>query len=281
MPLVTPKDLLAKIKDKNMAVGAFNVHNMDYTQAVVKAAEETNTPVIMMLGQPILKYANLDMLATIAIHAAKNSTQDIAIILDHGKNMDDINRCIELGISVMFDGSHLPFEENVRQTKAIVEKAHAKGLSVEGELGSLAGIEDIDECAVENLTDPEKAKIFVESTGIDCLAIAIGNCHGKYAKPPVLDFERLKKIKALVDIPIVLHGGSDLPIETSIKAINLGIKKFNIGTDLKYAMCNSLKELLNRDPMPFQPQDTFGIAREATKEVTKQKIELFKNGNEY
>ncbi len=282
MALVTPKALFERVQNRSMAIGAFNVHNMDYVQAVVKAAELENAPVILMLGEPILPYARLEMLATIALFAARESSVDIAVLLDHGMKPENIERCIKLGISVMVDGSKLPFEENVRLTKYYAEMAHAEGLSIEGELGSLQGVEDaFDETAVENLTDPVKAKVFVEKTGIDCLAVAIGNRHGKYSVPPVLDFERLNNIRSLIDVPVVLHGGSDLPVEMSTEAINNGIKKFNIGTDLKYAMCDTLKQVLNRKPMPFQPQDTFGVAREAVTEVTREKIRLFKNGMEF
>jgi len=280
MPLITPKELFEMVKDKNMAIGAFNVHNMEYTQAVVTAAEEENMPVILMLGEPILEFATLDMLSTIALLAARNASVPIAVTLDHGKKMENILNCIDLGISVMVDGSHLPFEENIRFTRDIVIKAHAKGLSVEGELGAIAGVEDSEEVMFEKFTDPLLAKEFVERTGIDALAISIGNCHGKYIKSPDLDFKRLTEIRNSVNVPLVLHGGSDLPKDMSIEAINGGIKKFNIGTDLKYAMCESLRETLNKIPMPFQPQQTLAIAREAVKVVTKEKIRLFKNGEE-
>jgi fructose-bisphosphate aldolase class II len=220
------------------------------------------------------------MLSVIALTAAKNSRLPIAIILDHGKNMDNILKCIELGISVMVDGSHLPFEENIALTKRVVEIAHAAGVSVEGELGSIGGTEDTDEEIMGNMTDPVFAKEFVDRTGIDALDVAVGNIHGKYIKPPVLDFDRLQRIKNLVNVPLVLHGGSDLPLDISIRAINIGIKKFNIGTDLKYAMSESLRSILNMHPMPFQPQHTFGIAREAVKNVAIGKIHIFKNNQE-
>lgn len=282
MALVTTGYLLSRIQNKNIAIGAFNVHNMDYTQAVVRAAEMENAPVILMLGEPILKYADLDMLSTIALFAARHSTQEIAVALDHGTTPEVIERSIELGLSIMVDGSRFPYEENVRFTKHYVDMAHAKGLSVEGELGSLSGVEDVeDETATEHLTDPCLARDFVERTGVDCLAIAIGNTHGKYLKPPVLDFERLKKIHETVHVPLVMHGGSDLPTEMSRTAINEGIRKFNIGTDLKYAMCTAMKTTLSEIPMPFQPQDTFGTSQKAVTKVTVEKIRLFKNGMEY
>ena len=276
MPLVTPDSLYKMIpKNKRCAIGAFN---MEYTQAVVKAAESENTPVILMLGEPVLKFAGLDMLADIALHAVRNSRIPMAVTLDHGKKMENIERCIELGISVMVDGSHMSYDENIRFTREIVKIAHSSGLSVEAELGSLAGIEDVNEETTEHLTDPLAAKGFVEATGIDALAIAIGNCHGKYEKPPVLDFERLDRIYELVSVPLVLHGGSDLPPDMVSTSINKGIKKFNVGTDLKTAFCESLKRTLNKNPMPFQPQDTLGPAREDVFEVVVQKIKQLRNG---
>lgn len=280
MSIMTTKQLLALLpKDKDMAVGAFNVHNMEYTQAVVKAAEATRMPVILMLGEPMLAFAGLEMLAAIATCAAKNSDIPMAITLDHGKKMENIQRCIELGLSVMVDGSGLPFEENVALTRSVVEMAKKTGVSVEGELGSLAGIEDVQDEATEFLTDPDMAAEFVARTGVDALAVAIGNCHGKYLRPPVLDMERLKKIRANVDVPIVLHGGSDLPEEMSREAIRCGIRKFNIGTDLKYAFSEEMRRVLNQDPMPFQPPQNLGVAREAVFRVACEKIRLFQNGN--
>jgi len=264
-----------------MSVAAFNVHNMEYTQAVISAAEEENAPVILMLGEPILAYTDLDMLANIALFAADKAHVDVAVALDHGKKMEYINRCIDLGICVMADFSALPYEENVRATADVVRRAHEKGLSVEGELGSLAGVEDVDEQAEQNFTDPEKATDYVRRTGVDIFAVSIGNCHGKYLRPPKLDLERLAKIRSMVDVPIVMHGGSDIEEKMCRDAIDAGIKKFNIGTDLKYAMSTSLKEVLNREPMPFQPQHTLWVARSAVAEVAKQKIRIMKNGKEY
>lgn len=280
MSLVTPKELYDLVKDKKMAIGAFNVHNMEYTQAVIQAAESENMPVILMLGEPILEFADLEMLSTITLFAAKNAKVPVAVTLDHGKKMSNILRCIELGISVMVDGSDLPYNENVEFTRRVVELAHKRGLSVEGELGSLSGIEDDEATYNERLTDPDLAKDFVEKTGIDALAVSIGNQHGKYLRKPRIDFSRLIDIRNKVNVALVMHGGSDLPEEVSIRSINEGIKKFNIGTDLKYAMSYSLKESLSRDPMPFQPHQILAEARNAIKKVAIEKIRLFKNSQE-
>ena len=280
MSFVTTKQLYELLPaDRPMAIGAFNVHNMEYTQAVVQAAETTRMPVILMLGEPMLEFADLEMLSTIAKSAAQRSSLPIAVTLDHGKKLENIRRCIELGISVMVDGSALPYEENVKLTKTVVEMARETGVSVEGELGSLSGIEDVEDEATEFLTDPDLAAEFTARTGVDALAVAIGNCHGKYLRPPVLDLQRLRHIREKVAVPIVLHGGSDLPLDMSREAIENGIRKFNVGTDLKYAFCEEMKRVLNRDPMPFQPPQTLGAARDAVYRVACDKIRLFQNGH--
>lgn len=280
MSFVTTKQLYELLPiDRPMAIGAFNVHNMEYTQAVIQAAETTRMPVILMLGEPMLEFADLEMLSTITKSAAQRSSLPIAVTLDHGKKLENIRRCIELGISVMVDGSVLPYEENIKLTRTVVEMARETGVSVEGELGSLAGIEDVEDEATEFLTDPDMATEFTARTGVDALAVAIGNCHGKYLRPPVLDMQRLKRIREKVVVPIVLHGGSDLPLDMSREAIENGICKFNVGTDLKYAFCEEMKRVLNQEPMPFQPPQTLGAARDAVYRVACDKIRLFQNGH--
>ena len=280
MPFVTTKQLYGLLPaGQAMAIGAFNVHNMEYTQAVVQAAEVTHMPVILMLGEPMLEFAGLEMLSTLAKSAAQRSSMPIAVTLDHGKKIENIQRCIELGISVMVDGSALPYEENVQLTKTVVDMARKTGVSVEGELGSLAGIEDVEDEATEFLTDPDLASEFTARTGVDALAVAIGNCHGKYLRPPVLDMQRLRRIREKVDVPIVLHGGSDLPLDMSREAIENGIRKFNVGTDLKYAFCEEMRRVLSQEPMPFQPPQTLGAARDAVYRVACEKIRLFQNGH--
>ena len=257
------------------AIGAFNVHNMEYTQAVVRAAEEENAPVILMIGEPIIPFAGLDMLSTICLHAARHSQVPVAIALDHGKIKENIDRSIELGLCLMVDGSHLSYEENIAFTRDAVERAHAKGLSVEGELGSLSGSEDGEEEIRQKMTDPAAAAQFAERTGVDILAISIGNVHGLYQGIYHLDIDRLIEIRKRVNVPLVMHGGSDLPQQLSRHAIREGIRKFNIGTDLKYAFCNTLKEVLDQTPMPFQPPQVLGSARDAVTAVTMEKIKLF------
>lgn len=274
--LYTTKQLINAIpKDAQCAIGAFTVHNMEYTQAVVRAAEEEDSPVILLIGEPMIPYAGLDMLTAICMQAALGTHIPVAISLDHGKAKENIDRSIELGICLMVDGSHLSFEDNIAYTRDAVERAHAKGLSVEGELGSLAGSEDGEEAARERMTDPQAAAGFVEKTGVDILAISIGNIHGLYQGECHIDIERLIAIRKKVNVPLVMHGGSDLPQAVSMRAIGEGIRKFNIGTDLKYAFSSTLKETLNQTPMPFQPPHVLAPARDAVTEVAREKIRLF------
>lgn len=272
--LFTTKKLLETIPEGS-AVGAFNVHNMEYTQAVVSAAEAEDAPVILMIGEPMIPFAGLDMLASICLHAAHTSRVPVAIALDHGKQKANIDRSIELGICVMVDGSHLSFEDNIAFTRDVVMRAHEKGLSVEGELGSLAGSEDGEEEARQKMTDPAAAAEFADKTGVDILAISIGNVHGLYHGSYHLDIERLIDIRKHVSVPLVMHGGSDLPPTLSAQAIGEGVRKFNIGTDLKYAFSKTLKEVLDQTPMPFQPPHVLGPARDAVTTVAREKIRLF------
>ena len=274
MSLYSISELYSGLPEGKYAIAAFNVHNMEYTQAVIEAAEEENTPVILMIGEAMIPFAGLGMLSTICKFAANNTKIPVSILLDHGKNIDIIDNAIKFGLDIMFDGSLLPFEKNIKITCEIVDKAHRLGISVEGELGCISGAEDKEKLNISAMTDPGKAKIFVEKTKIDLLAISIGNCHGLYRAKPKLDLKRLVRIKELVNVPLVLHGGSDLPEDQTRKAIELGIKKYNIGTDLKITFASALKKVLNQEVMPFQPADTLGVAREAVFQVARKKIRL-------
>ncbi len=275
MALHNVSELFKLFPEEKRAIGAFNVHNMEYTQAVIKAAEIEKAPVILMIGEAMLSFAGLEMLTQICIFAARNSRVPVAVTLDHGKSMDNIKKCIDLGISVMFDGSKFSFEQNVELTRSVVEMAHHKGVSVEGELGCIGGSEDGEEISSTGMTEPELAARFVELTGVDALAVSIGNAHGFYKTKPNLDFERLAKIKELVKVPLVMHGGSDLPDEQARRVINLGMRKFNVGTELKQAFSYALKQVLNQDPMPIQPPAVLEPAREAVTALVCRKIKLF------
>lgn len=276
MPLLTTKELFEGIPaNRACAIGAFNVHNMEYTQGVMAAAEEERAPVILMIGEPMIPFAGLEMLTTICRLAADTATVPVAIALDHGKDERNISRFIELGLSVMVDASHHSFEENVRITHDVVERAHAKSLSVEGELGSIGGSEDGEEEVRERMTDPSLAAEFVERTGVDILAVSIGNVHGLYRGRAKIDVDRLKTIRKTVPVPLVMHGGSDLPTDVARSVIAEGMRKFNVGTDLKYAYSRAIKETMQREPMPFQPPEVMSAARSAVTAVTREKIQLF------
>jgi ketose-bisphosphate aldolase len=276
MALYSTKELLDAISEDNpCAIGAFNVHNMEYTQGVVEAAEEEDAPVILMIGEPMIPFGGLDMLATICIHAAREARVPVAVALDHGENSEHISRSIELGLSIMIDGSHLLFEDNVALTREAVQLAHSRGLSVEGQIGIVGGSEETEETAREAMTNPEVAAEFVRRTGVDMLAISIGNVHGLHVGIHHLNVERLVAIKNKVTVPLVLHGGSGVSRELSQQAVKAGIRKFNIGTALKYAFSNTLKETLSQSPVPFQPPEVLAPARQAVCRVARDKIRLF------
>lgn len=275
MTLLTTKEILTIADQQRFAVGAFNVHNMEYTQGVISAAELENAPVILMIGEPMIPFAGLDMLGTICLRAAHSATVPVAIALDHGTKQENIDGCLNLGLSIMYDGSHYPFDENVRRTKDVVAQAHAVGQSVEGELGSIAGSEDGEEERLAMKTDPELAAEFVQRTGVDILAISIGNVHGLYKGDPDIDVDLLKVIRQKVAVPLVMHGGSDLPLAVAEAVVNEGMSKFNIGTDIKYAFAETLRTILSDGPDLFQPPHVLAPARDAVCAVSREKIQMF------
>lgn len=274
MALYTLTKLYQGLPAGKYALGAFNVHNMEYTQAVIQAAEIEDAPVILMIGERLIPFAGLDMLSTICLFAARQTNLPVAVALDHGTSADIMDLCIAAGLSVMFDGSRLALEENIRMTREFAQKAHQAGVSIEAEIGHVGGAEDGEQMSADSMTDPQIAAQFVAETGVDALAVAIGNCHGFYRGTPALDIGRLAQIRQLVEVPLVLHGGSNLPDAQVQQAIEQGIKKLNIGTDVKYAFAHTLKTVLNQDPMPFHPPEFLGVARDAVVEVVRQKIRL-------
>lgn len=276
MTLLTTHNILSIPNQQGgFAVGAFNVHNMEYVQGVIRAAELEDAPVILMIGQAMIPYAGLDMLATICLEAARSTDLPVAVALDHGTNHDDIMRCLELGISIMYDGSHFPFEENIERTRYYCELAHERGLSVEGELGGFAGSEDGEAEREMLLTDPDMAVEFVERTSVDILAASIGNYHGLHKYPPNIDLERLRAIRQRTTLPLAMHGGSDLSDEIANAVIQGGMSKFNIGTDLKVGFARALRETLSADPLPFQPPQVLAPARDRVCQIAREKIRSF------
>jgi len=278
MALVTGKELLAAAQKGNYAVGAFNCNNMEIVQAIIAAAEAENSPVIIQASQGAIKYAGLDYIVGLVTTAARNTRIPVCLHLDHGTDFQQVVRCIAKGFSsVMFDGSKLPMEENITITRRIVEIASAVGVSTEAEIGKIAGTED--EVNVHEkeamLTDPSEVKHFVENTGVDSLAVAIGTAHGQYKFQPKLDFDRLAKIRDLVDIPIVMHGSSGVPDADVRKAISLGVRKVNIDTNIREAFVRGIKGAMEKNPQEIDPRKLLGPAREAMTAIVREKICVF------
>ena len=298
--LVTNKDLMVPARKSGYAIGAFNVQNLESMSAIAEAATEEKSPVIMQITPSVIKYAGLAYISNLVKTAAQLAPVPIVMHLDHGEDFETAAKCIDAGFtSVMIDGSFLKFDENVAVTKRVVNVAHPKGVSVEAELGKLAGVEERSVAEKEAiLTDPETAVEFVEKTGVDTLAVAIGTSHGayKFKSEAKLDLERLKTISEKISVPLVLHGASSvpqwivekankygaelsgakgIPEEQIKKAISLGIAKINIDTDLRLAFTATVREVLTNSPKNFDPRKILGPAKDAMKEVAKGKMQLF------
>ena len=231
MALVKMKDLLRCAEEKNIGCGAFSVGNMEMVRGAIRAAEELNTPIILQIAEVRLKNSPLHLMGPMMVQAAKEAKVDVAVHLDHGLTFETVDKALELGFtSVMLDASTLPFEENIARVKAVVEKARKYGATVEAELGFVGGSEDGSCDHGIRCTDPDDAVVYARETGIDALAVAIGNAHGNYPVAPTLAFDVLEKIHEKVDIPLVLHGGSGITDKDFQRAISLGIRKVNIAT---------------------------------------------------
>ena len=243
--LVTMKELLIKAENENFAVGAFSVGNMEMVMGVISAAEKLNTPVILQIAEKRLGNSPLELMAPMMVSAAKNAKVQVAVHLDHGLTVDCIKKALAYGFtSVMLDCSLKPLEENIETTKEVVRLAREYGATVEAELGVVGGNEGDTEEHVITCTDPIIAKRFCEETGIDALAVAIGNAHGNYPVLPELRFDVLEEIHNSTDVPLVLHGGTGITAEMFRKAISLGIRKINIATASFDALALSAKNYL-------------------------------------
>ena len=231
MALVKMKDLLRRAEEKNIGCGAFSVGNMEMVRGAIRAAEELDTPIILQIAEVRLKNSPLHLMGPMMVQAAKEAKVDVAVHLDHGLTFETVDTALELGFtSVMLDASTLPFEENIARVKAVVEKARKYSATVEAELGLVGGSEDGSCDHGIRCTDPDDAVVYARETGIDALAVAIGNAHGNYPVAPTLAFDVLEKIHEKVDIPLVLHGGSGITDKDFQRAISLGIRKVNIAT---------------------------------------------------
>ena len=282
MALISLKDLLNHAREHKYAVGAFNMTNIDFVDTVIEAAVEQNSPLILQLAEVHFRYLNLEHIAPAIIRAAKDVNTPICIHLDHGEKFETVVRAIRAGFtSVMFDGSKYPLEENIAKTKEVIKVARSVGVSVEAELGSVGGEvigvaaptpKEADRAAFTNV---EEARRFVQETGVDALAVSIGNVHGTYKGDPNLDFEILEQIRDAVNIPLVLHGGSGIYDEDFRKAITLGICKINFYTEMSTAAINKAKEFLIQNPDCISYPDLANIAMEEAKAKVKNRMEVF------
>ncbi|OUM85036.1 MAG: fructose-1,6-bisphosphate aldolase, class II [Bacillus thermozeamaize] len=278
MPLVPMTEFLPRAKAEGFAVGQFNMNNLEFTKAITEAAMEEQSPFIFGVSEGAIKYMGLEYAVAMARVAAEESGLPIALHLDHGSSFEIVMKCIRAGFtSVMFDGSHLPLEENIRLTKKVVEAAHAVGVSVEGELGTIGGVEDDLSVDEEDamLAKPEEAIRFWRETGVDCLAIAVGTAHGMYKGEPRIRYEIIQEVASQIDVPIVLHGGSGVPDEAIRRSIALGVGKINVNTENQVAMTKTIREIFARDEKVYDPRKYLGPAKEAMKEVVRSKIRLF------
>ena len=299
MALITTKTMFDKALKGDYAIGAFNVNNMEIIQGIVEAAQLEKAPVILQVSAGARKYAKPAYLKKLVEAAIIETGVDVALHLDHGENFEICKTCVDDGFtSVMIDGSKHPFEENISLTKQVVDYAHAHGVMVEAELGKLAGVEDdikVDSKSA-TFTDPEEAAEFVERTGVDSLAVAIGTSHGayKFNGTPYLDFERLKEINKLIpNTPLVLHGASSVlkefvdlcnkyggqipgaqgvPEEMITEATKYGVCKVNVDTDLRLAMTAEIRRVFAENPSEFDPRKYLGPGRDAIRRMVQHKI---------
>lgn len=301
MPLVTTKDMFKKAYEEGYAIGAFNVNNMEIVQGITNAAKKCNSAVILQVSAGARKYASHEYLMKLVEAAINETGLPIALHLDHGADFEICKSCIDGGFSsVMIDGSHLPYDENVALTRKVVEYAHDKGVTVEGELGRLAGIEDEVKVSAEDAsyTRPEEVEDFVTKTGVDSLAIAIGTSHGAYKfKPgqkPQLKFDILEEVsKRLPNFPIVLHGASSvnqeyvktinefggkmpdaigIPEDMLRQAAKMSVCKINIDSDLRLAMTSAIRKYVAENPSDFDPRTYLGAGRQAVEDLVEHKI---------
>ena len=271
--LVTLNEVLKKAQEGHYAVGLFNTTDSDMLQAAIEAAEEMRAPIIIGTAEILLPYGELKLIAPSIIEAAKRATVPVVVHYDHGLTFDRCIEALKLGFSsIMFDGSAGDEEENIRATREMVKIAHSFGASVEGEIGHVGNADVGDNETNDMYTTPEEALDFIEKTGVDALAVAIGTAHGAYKTKPCLDIERLKAIRAKVDTPLVLHGGSGLSDDDFRTTIKEGIAKVNIFTDLCLAGEKGVKEGLEKGVGYLE---TRNIKKNAIKEAVKAKIELF------
>ena len=278
MPLSSMKPLLEKAAESSCAIGAFSVINMETVYGAVLAAEEMRSPIILQIAEPRLRHAPLEYIGPLMVNAAKNASVPVAVHLDHGENLGTIKKAIKLGFtSVMIEASHLPLDENIKLTSQVCREAHAGGVDCEGEIGCLGNNEENTANFTEVYTDICEAELFARETGVDALAVAIGNKHGLHAAAPALDFTRLRDIRAKVSTPLVLHGGTGISDEDFKKCAALGIRKINIATATVHNVMLQAKYFFDEDKNKgggdyYAYQD---MVVNAAKETVKRHIVIF------
>lgn len=276
----TLKEVTQIAEDLNMTIGAFNTHNLEMLPEMIRAAKEMGSPIIIQTSIDTAKYIGYDVMVAVVKEIANTEMVDVALHLDHARDFNEIKAAIDAGYSsVMYDGSHLPFKENIAKTKAVVEYAHANGISVEGELGTIGGTEEGISVAENDkvYTKPADAVEFVKQTGIDALAIAIGTNHGQFKSKTEVNIPLLKEIHAVVDVPLVIHGGTGVKEEDYPELINNGIRKFNVGTELLVNWTKVAKESFSETEVNKSLRHNVIPANQAVKEIVKHKIGLFMN----
>ena len=282
MAFVTTKEMLKEAQKGRYGIGAFNANNMEIIQAIIETAEEEKAPVILQASQGAIKYAGLDSIVAMVKVIAERATIPVALHLDHGTDYYQNIKCLRAGFtSLMYDGSKLPFDENVKMTKKVVEMAHACDIPVEAELGQIGKMGDSDEPGVtlekvkESMAVPEEALKFVELTEIDFLAAAVGTIHGCRTPFAKLDIPRIEKIRELTGVPLVLHGASGANDEEVRKGIAAGICKINIDTRIRLYFVKKMREVLGKNPEEIDPRKILGPAKEAAKEIIRDRIKVF------
>lgn len=264
----------------NMTIGAFNTHNLEMLPEMIRAAKEMGSPIIIQTSIDTAKYIGYKVIVAVVKEIADDEMVDVVLHLDHARDFNEIKAAIDAGFSsVMYDGSHLPFKENISKTRAVVEYAHAHGVSVEGELGTIGGTEEGISVAENDkvYTKPEDAVEFVEKTGVDALAIAIGTNHGQFKSKTDVNIPLLKEINAVVDVPLVIHGGTGVKEEDYPELINNGIRKFNVGTELLVNWNKEAKDCFSATELNKSLRHNVIPANMKVKEIVKHKIRLFMN----
>lgn len=277
MGIISTKYLLLEAQKHGYAVPAFNIHNAETIQAILEVCQEMHSPVILAGTPGTYKHIAFEEIYALCRAYSGSYNMPLAIHLDHHESLDDIRRKVFAGVrSAMIDGSHFPFDENVKLVKSVVDFCHQNDCSVEAELGRLGGVEDDMDVDAESafLTDPQQARRFVELTGVDSLAVAIGTAHGLYTQRPKIDFQRLAEIRKVVCVPLVLHGASDVPDDDVRRTIELGVCKVNVATELKIAFASAVKTWFAHNPDGCDPRYYMRVGMDAMKEVVRSKIRV-------